>query len=64
MLVLSRKTLESIMVGDDITITILEIRGDAVRLGVEAPLEVPVHRHEIQALVDQEREEQRREGGA
>jgi carbon storage regulator len=47
MLVLSRKTLESIMIGDDITITVLEIRGDQVRLGVEAPLEIVIDRHEV-----------------
>jgi carbon storage regulator len=47
MLVLSRKTLESIMIGDDITITVLEIKGDQVRLGVEAPLEVVVDRYEV-----------------
>ncbi|MGD0576553.1 MAG: carbon storage regulator CsrA [Candidatus Staskawiczbacteria bacterium] len=47
MLVLSRKKNESIVINDDITITIVEIRGDKVRLGVEAPKEVPVHRREV-----------------
>jgi carbon storage regulator len=47
MLVLSRKKNESIVINDDITITIVEIRGDKVRLGVEAPREVPVHRREV-----------------
>jgi carbon storage regulator len=46
MLVLSRKKNESIVINDDITIVIVEIRGDKVRLGVEAPAEVPVHRNE------------------
>jgi carbon storage regulator len=47
MLVLSRKKNESIMINDDITIVVVEIRGDKVRLGVEAPKEVPVHRLEV-----------------
>lgn len=47
MLVLSRKKNESIVINDDITIVIVEIRGDKVRLGVEAPKEVPVHRREV-----------------
>ena len=47
MLVLSRKKNERIVINDDITIVVVEIRGDKVRLGVEAPKEVPVHRHEI-----------------
>ena len=47
MLVLSRKKNESIVINDDITIVVVEIRGDKVRLGVEAPKEVPVHRREV-----------------
>ena len=47
MLVLSRKKDESIVINNDITIVVVEIRGDKVRLGVEAPKEVPVHRHEV-----------------
>ena len=47
MLVLSRKKNESIVINDDITIVVVEIRGDKVRLGVDAPKEVPVHRKEI-----------------
>ena len=47
MLVLSRKKNESIVVNNDITIVVVEIRGDKVRLGVEAPKEVPVHRREV-----------------
>ena len=47
MLVLSRKRDESIVINDDITIVVVEIRGDKVRLGVEAPQEVPVHRREV-----------------
>ncbi len=47
MLVLSRKKNESIVINDDIRIVVVEIRGDKVRLGVEAPAEVPVHRREV-----------------
>ena len=51
MLVLQRKKNESIKIKDDITITVVEIRGDKVRLGVEAPKEVPVHREEVYAAI-------------
>ena len=47
MLVLSRKKNESIVINNEITIVVAEIRGDKVRLGVEAPKEVPVHRREV-----------------
>lgn len=47
MLVLSRKKNESIIINDDITVVVVEIRGDKVRLGVEAPKEVSVHRREV-----------------
>jgi carbon storage regulator len=47
MLVLSRMKDERIVIGDKITITIVDIRGDRVRLGVEAPPDVPVHRQEV-----------------
>ena len=47
MLVLSRKKDESIVINNDITIVVVEIRGDKVRLGVEAPKEIPVHRREV-----------------
>lgn len=47
MLVLSRKKNESIIINDDVKIVVVEIRGDKVRLGIEAPKEVPVHRNEV-----------------
>ena len=47
MLVLSRKKNESIVIDNDITIVVVEIRGDKVRLGIEAPKEIPVHRREV-----------------
>ncbi len=51
MLVLSRKKNESIVVDDEIVITVLEIRGDKVRLGIEAPKSVPIHRSEVYAAI-------------
>jgi carbon storage regulator len=47
MLVLSRKKNESIVINDDITVMVIEIKGSCVRLGIEAPKEVPVHRREV-----------------
>ncbi|MCD1654880.1 carbon storage regulator CsrA [Treponema zuelzerae] len=47
MLILSRKINEKIMIGDDISVTIIEIRGDQVKIGVEAPKSVKVFRHEV-----------------
>jgi carbon storage regulator len=47
MLVLSRKKNETIVIKDDITITVVDIRGDKVRLGIDAPKDVPVHRREV-----------------
>jgi carbon storage regulator len=46
-LVLTRRTGESVMVGDDVVITVLEVRGDVIRLGVQAPRSVQVHREEV-----------------
>lgn len=47
MLVLSRKVNETIIINDNIVITVVDIRGDKVRLGIEAPKDVPVHRQEV-----------------
>jgi carbon storage regulator len=47
MLVLSRKKNESIIINDNITVTVIEIRGDKIRLGIEAPKDVTVHRREV-----------------
>jgi carbon storage regulator len=58
MLVLSRKKNESIVINDDITIVVVEIRGDKVRLGVEAPKEVPVHRREVYDAIKRAENEQ------
>ncbi len=51
MLVLSRKSNESIVINNNITITVVEIRGDKVRLGIVAPKDVPVHRQEVFDLI-------------
>jgi carbon storage regulator len=55
MLVLSRQRDESIIIGDNIVITIVDIRGDKVRLGIDAPKEVPVHRQEVYDAIQRER---------
>ncbi|RLS58263.1 MAG: carbon storage regulator [Planctomycetota bacterium] len=56
MLVLSRHRDESIMIGDNIVITVVDIRGDKVRLGIQAPANVPVHREEIYEAIKRETE--------
>ena len=53
MLVLSRKKNESIIINNDITIVVVEIRGDKVRLGIEAPKEISVHRKEVWLKINQ-----------
>lgn len=54
MLVLSRKKDEKIHIRDDIVITVVDVRGDKVRLGIEAPADVPVHRHEVYEAIKRE----------
>ena len=54
MLVLSRHRDESIMIGDDIVITVVDIRGDKVRLGIDAPTDIPVHRQEVYDAIQRE----------
>ncbi|MDA0772527.1 MAG: carbon storage regulator CsrA [Cyanobacteria bacterium] len=56
MLVLTRQIDESIVIGDNIVITIVGIRGDKVRLGIEAPRDVSVHRQEVHDDIQRERE--------
>ena len=56
MLVLSRYRDESIYIGDDIVITVVDIRGDRVRIGVQAPPDVSVHRQEVYEAIKNERE--------
>src|ERR1041384_8293081 len=54
MLVLSRQRDESIIIGDNIVVTIVDVRGDKVRLGIEAPREVSVHRREVYEAIQRE----------
>ncbi|HOK66158.1 MAG TPA: carbon storage regulator CsrA [Anaerohalosphaeraceae bacterium] len=64
MLVLSRQKDESIMIGDDIEITIVDVRGDKVRLGINAPRKVEVHRKEIYLLIQKEKAQQQQQQSA
>ncbi len=59
MLVLSRQKDESIMVGDDVEITIVDVRGDKVRLGITAPKAIPVHRKEVYLAIQREKQAQK-----
>lgn len=54
MLVLSRQRDQSIIIGDNIVITIVDVRGDKVKLGIEAPREIPVHRQEVYEAIQRE----------
>ena len=55
MLVLSRQKNESIIIGDDVEITIVDVRGDKVRLGINAPKKISVHRKEIYEIIQREK---------
>jgi carbon storage regulator len=57
MLVLSRKLNEQIVIAENIVITVVEIRGDKIRLGIEAPKHVPVHRREVYDAIKKEEKE-------
>jgi carbon storage regulator len=59
MLVLSRQRDESIMIGDDVEIIIVDVRGDKVRLGITAPKEIPVHRREIYDAIQREKNQKK-----
>jgi len=63
MLVLSRQRDQSIFIGDDIEITIVDIRGDKVRIGIKAPPHVPVHRREVYEAIKREKEADARARG-
>ena len=58
MLILTRRVGEKLMIGDDISVTILGVKGNQVRIGVHAPCDVEIHREEIYARVRKERNEQ------
>ena len=61
MLVLSRQKDESIIIGDDVEITIVDVRGDKVRLGISAPRSISVHRKEIYEAIQREKEQKAKE---
>jgi carbon storage regulator len=63
MLVLSRQRDETIIIGDDIEITVVDIRGEKVRLGINAPAHVPVHRKEVYEAIKRESQAQKGKDG-
>ena len=63
MLVLSRQRDESIMIGDNVEIIIVDVRGDKVRLGITAPKEIPVHRREIYDAIQREKSQKKEPQG-
>jgi len=54
MLILTRRVGETLMIGDDVTITVLGVKGNQVRIGINAPKDVPVHREEIYQRIKEE----------
>ena len=62
MLVLSRQRDESIIIGDNIVVTVVDIRGDKVRLGIQAPPEISVHRREVYEAIQREKKMKQDQG--
>ena len=59
MLILTRRVGETVMIGDEITVTVLDVKGNQIRLGIAAPKEIPVHREEVYIRVNEEKARQR-----